>query len=268
MRSFLFVPATRPDRISKALTSGADAVIVDLEDAVALQDKAKARLNLQQFLQANPQVKIYLRVNATQDKAQHVQDLILCDYPQVQGVFLPKAEQLEAINQLYAQIKKPIFLIIETALGVQQVSVLAQASGVQQLSFGALDLALDLGFRSGTLAAEHICKQVRCALLIASRAAGLVGPIDAVYPHTQDSQGMLAQAKYAVDMGFSGVLCIHPAQVPAIHQAFVPSADEVQWAQEVLALFAQHKQGVFMHHGEMIDAPVIAKAKGIVAQTI
>ncbi|WP_205343192.1 HpcH/HpaI aldolase/citrate lyase family protein [Denitrificimonas caeni] len=265
LRSFLFVPATRPERINKALASGADGVIVDLEDAVEETAKGQARTNLVEYFAENPSAQIFLRINSIQDTANHQADLALCGYPQVIGIFLPKAEQAETINALFKQINKPLLLIIETALGVDQVSQLAQADGVQQLSFGALDLALDLGFRTGTEAAQQLCDQVRGLLLVASRLAGIAAPIDAVYPRIADSDGLLQQARYAADMGMGGMLCIHPKQINPVHQAFSPDAEEIQWAEEVLALYAEHEQGVFMLNGEMIDAPVIAKARGIVA---
>lgn len=266
-RSYLFVPATRPDRINKALDSGADAVIVDLEDAVEETAKAQARTNLQQYFADNPAVEVFLRINGTQDLENYQADLALCSAPQVIGVFLPKAEHVEAITALYKQINKPLILIIESALGVHNVTELAQAEGVQQLSFGALDLALDLGFRIGTFGAQQLCDQVRFSLLVASRLANIAAPVDAVYPRVNDSEGMFKEARNAADMGFSGVLCIHPKQIKDVHQAFSPEPEEVAWAEEVLALFAQHEQGVFMLNGEMIDAPVIAKARAIVSAT-
>lgn len=265
-RSYLFVPATRPDRINKALDSGADAVIVDLEDAVEETAKVQARLNLQQYFAENPSVKVFLRINGTQDWDNYKADLELCNASQVIGVFLPKAEHAELIAALYKQINKPLILIIESALGVQNVTELAHVEGVEQLSFGALDLALDLGFRIGTFGAQQLCDQVRFSLLLASRLADIAAPIDAVYPSVTDSEGLLEEASNAADMGFSGMLCIHPKQIKEVHQAFSPEPDEIAWAQEVLALYAQHAQGVFMMNGEMIDAPVIAKARVIVAQ--
>ena len=116
----------------------------------------------------------------------------------------------------------------------------------------------------GTAGAQQLCDQVRYSLIVASRLAGIAAPIDAVYPSISDELGLLKQALYAADMGFSGLLAIHPKQIKKIHQAFSPNPEEVQWAQEVLDLYAEHEQGVFMFNGEMIDAPVIAKARGIV----
>ncbi|WP_313087557.1 CoA ester lyase [Pseudomonas sp.] len=259
VRTALFVPATRPERIAKALATGADAVIVDLEDAVAEQLKAQARDQLAAFLDANPGAQVRVRINAA-GHAQQARDLALCTaYAGVAGVVLPKAESAAQVTAAAAS-GKPVWPIVESARGLAALADIAAAGGVERLSFGALDLGLDLGLASGTPAAERILDQARYALLLQSRLAGLAPPLDSVFPDIQDLPGLARFAADARDMGFGGVLCIHPSQVAVVHETLMPSADELAWAQRVLAAGASG-EGVFVVDGHMIDAPVIGRAR-------
>ena len=157
VRSALFVPATRPERIPKALASGADRVIVDLEDAVEETLKEQARNNLDQFLDDHPQAKVLVRVNAPGHWA-HEADLSLCRrHAGVIGILLPKAESVDQIDRAHAT-GKAVWPIIESAKGLAALPSLAAAAGVDRLSFGSLDLGLDLGLSSGSAAAEHVSR--------------------------------------------------------------------------------------------------------------
>ena len=259
VRTALFVPATRPERFPKALASGADAVIVDLEDAVAENLKAEARGHLDAFLMANPEARVLVRVNASGHHEQ-AKDLELCAArPGVIGVLLPKAESAEQV-QAVAAIGKPVWPIIESARGLVHLAEIAHADGVERLSFGALDLGLDLGLASGTAAAERILDQARYGLLLQSRLAGLALPLDTVFPDIKNLHGLAQTVADARDMGFGGLLCIHPSQVAGVHETLMPSADELAWAQRVLDAGASG-EGVFVVDGQMIDAPVIGRAR-------
>ncbi len=259
VRTALFVPATRPERIPKALATRADAVIVDLEDAVAEQLKAQARDQLAAFLDANPGARVRVRINAA-GHAQQAGDLALCAaYAGVAGVVLPKAESAAQVTAAAAS-GKPVWPIVESARGLAALAGIAAAGGVERLSFGALDLGLDLGLASGTPAAGCILDQARYELLLQSRLAGLAAPLDSVFPDIRDLPGLARFAADARDMGFGGVLCIHPSQVAVVHETLMPSADELAWAQRVLAAGASG-EGVFVVDGHMIDAPVIGRAR-------
>ncbi|WP_217477117.1 HpcH/HpaI aldolase/citrate lyase family protein [Stutzerimonas stutzeri] len=259
IRSALFVPATRPERIPKALASGADAVIVDLEDAVADGLKAEARGHLDAFLAANPDAQVLVRINAD-GHAQQSEDLAVCAArPGVIGVLLPKVERAAQVVTA-AGCGKPVWPIVESARGLAALPEIAAAKGVERLSFGALDLGLDLGLASGTAAAERVLDQARYSLLLHSRLANLAPPLDSVFPDIRNLDGLARFAADARDMGFGGVLCIHPSQVAVVHETLMPSADELAWAQRVLAAGASG-EGVFVVDGQMIDAPVIGRAR-------
>lgn len=259
IRSALFVPASRPERIPKALAVGADAVIVDLEDAVPENLKVEARANLDSFLLGNPEARLLVRINAS-GHAGHLADIELCGrHAGVIGVLLPKVESAAQVATV-AACGKPIWPIIESAEGLLQLAEIARAAGVERLSFGALDLGLDLGLSSGSAAADRILDQARYALLLHSRSVGLAAPLDSVFPAIDDREGLARTARDARDMGFDGLLCIHPSQVQVIHQALRPHDDEIAWAQRVMAA-ASSGEGVFVVDGQMVDAPVLGRAR-------
>ncbi|AHL75091.1 host specificity protein [Stutzerimonas stutzeri] len=259
VRTALFVPATRPDRISKALATGADAVIVDLEDAVAENQKAEALNNLDGFLAADPSARILVRINAA-GHLQQAEDLKVCAaHSGVIGVLLPKVESAAQVAEA-ASCGKPVWPIIESARGLAALPEIAVADGVERLSFGALDLGLDLGLASGTASAERMLDQARYALLLHSRLAQLAPPLDSVFPDIKNLHGLAQFVADARDMGFGGLLCIHPSQVAVVHETLMPGADELAWAQRVLAAGASG-DGVFVVDGQMVDAPVLGRAR-------
>lgn len=259
IRSALFVPATRPERIPKALASGADAVIVDLEDAVPEAQKVEARAHLDAFLAANPDARVRVRINAPGHPGQAA-DLELCRrHSGVVGVLLPKVESAAQVAEVSA-CGKPVWPLVESAAGLLALEGIARAGGVERLSFGGLDLGLDLGLSSGSAAAERILDQARYALLLHSRMAGLAAPLDTVFPAIADRDGLAEAAQRARDMGFGGLLCIHPGQVTVVHEALMPSAEELAWARRIMAANASG-DGVFVVDGQMVDAPVIGRAR-------
>lgn len=259
IRTALFVPATRPERIPKALATGADAVIVDLEDAVAENLKREARANLDTFLTENPQARVLVRINAPTHPEQ-ADDLALCArHPGVIGVLLPKVESAVQVA-LVAGCDKPVWPIIESARGLAHLAEIAHAQGVERLSFGALDLGLDLGLASGTVGAERMLDQARYAIVLQSRLAGLAAPLDSVFPDIKNLDGLATFTANASEMGFGGVLCIHPSQVAVVHETLMPSAEELDWANRILAAGASG-EGVFVVDGQMVDAPVIGRAR-------
>ncbi|MEJ8321227.1 HpcH/HpaI aldolase/citrate lyase family protein [Pseudomonas oryzihabitans] len=264
-RSALFVPATRPERIGKALASGADVVIVDLEDAVAEAAKTAARDALEQALLAAPDFRVWIRINAAAHPA-HGDDLALCQrLGQVRGIVLPKAESAAQVERVHGETGKPVWPIIESARGLDRLKEIARAAGVERLVLGGLDLGLDLGLESGTAAAERLLDQARFRLLLEGRLAGLPAPLDSVFPAIDDLTGLAAATASARDQGFAGLLCIHPRQVAVVHGTLAPTATEIDWAQRVIAA-SQDEQGVFVVDGKMIDAPVIGRARRLLGR--
>ena len=259
IRTALFVPATRPERIPKALATGADAVIVDLEDAVAENLKREARANLDTFLTENPQARVLVRINAPAHPEQAADLAVCARHIGVVGVLLPKVESALQVA-LVAGSGKPVWPIIESAAGLANLEEIAHAEGVERLSFGALDLGLDLGLASGTAGAERILDQARYALLLQSRLARLAAPLDSVFPDIKNLNGLAETTVAARDMGFGGLLCIHPSQVAVVHETLMPNAEELAWAQRVLAAGASG-EGVFVVDGQMVDAPVVGRAR-------
>lgn len=265
IRSALFVPGSRPDRFAKALAAGADAVIVDFEDAVEEPLKRQARDNLAAFLSDNTQASVWVRVNAP-THAEHADDLAFCkQYAGVAGVLLPKVESAAHVAAVW-QTGKPVLPIIESAKGLLALEQIARSPGVERLSFGGLDLALDLNLNSGTHAAQMFLDQARMSVQLHSRGADLLPPLDGVHPAIGDPQGLHRAIRHAYDMGYGGALCIHPAQVPVIHAALAPSTDDLNWAQKVINASAAAKgAGAFQLEGQMIDAPVLLRAQRLLA---
>jgi citrate lyase subunit beta/citryl-CoA lyase len=252
-RSFLFVPADRPERIAKARASGADAVVVDLEDAVAPDAKVAARDALAGHL--DPARPLVLRVNA-RGTEWHEADLALAARPGVAAVMLPKAEAAQDLARLPA----PAIPLIETARGMANLAEIATAPGVLRLAFGTLDFMLDLGLPADGPALDVF----RAQMALASRAAGLPPPIDGVTPRFDDPAPVEADTRRAHQFGFMARLLIHPRQVEPVHRALRPTEAELDWAREVLALAATG--GAVSLHGAMVDRPVVERARRLLAR--
>lgn len=265
IRTFLFVPASRPERIDKALAAGADAVIVDLEDAVAADGKDAAREALSLWL-AGPAAKpVLVRINAAQT-AWHEADLAVCRAPAVHGIVLPKAEMGSTVAHAYTVTNKPILPIVESALGLHQLPQVASAPGCARLVFGKLDLAIDLGLEQGQEDSEEtVFHPYRAQLVLASRLAELPAPVDGVYTSIDDNVGLSAYTRRARRDGFGALLLIHPRQVATVAAAFVPEDAELAWARRVLAAAADARGAAAVVDGRMIDAPVVARAKRLMA---
>ena len=264
--SFLFVPATRPDRIAKALASGADAVIVDLEDAVAPQDKPAARDALAQALGALPaaeRARILVRINSggTEWFAQDLQAVSALVAQGCAGAMLPKAEDAHTLAQVHATLGSAgaIVPIIESVVGLDAIDAIAHAPGVLRLAFGHLDFQVDAGMACASDETELM--PVRLAVVLASRRAALPAPIDGVTVNTQDATVVRADADRSLRGGFGGKLCIHPMQPAQVNAAFAPTEAQAQSAQQVLDAFEAAHGGVCVVNGRMVDAPVIHLAR-------
>lgn len=258
-RSYLFVPANRPERFDKALAAGADAVIVDLEDAVSAADKEAARQALAEYL--SPDKPVLVRINAA-DTPWFGDDLRLCRTPGVAGIVLPKAERSEDIGILEAAgAVDEICLLIETAQGIANVNALAQASGVRRLMFGSIDFKLDLGIEGDGEELNYF----RSQLVLASRLAGLPPPVDGVCTAIDDPHALGEETRRARRFGFGAKLCIHPRQVAPVHENFMPNKEEVAWAERVLFAARSAAGAAVAVDGRMVDRPVILRAQQIAA---
>jgi citrate lyase subunit beta/citryl-CoA lyase len=260
-RAFLFVPGNRPERFGKALAAGADAVIVDLEDAVAPGDKNAARAAVAAWLSADHPV--VLRINGA-DTAWFTDDLALCAHPGVSGVMLPKAvrvEELAAVSAAMAGRAAPAVLLplIETAAGFDAMRAIAAAPGVQRLVFGSIDFQLDLGIRGD---GEELL-YFRSQLVLASRLANLAAPVDGVSTAFDDLAALERDTERAMRLGFGAKLCIHPRQVATVQRVFSPSEADIAWARRVLEAAANSNGAAVALDGKMVDRPVIERARGI-----
>lgn len=257
MRSWLFVPGNRPDRIGKALASSADAVIIDWEDAVAGRDKPQAREQTRRALAHPPPRRPWLRINAQEDWL--TEDLAALAGLPLAGLVLPKAESPEACAGV-ARTGMPLMALIETPLGVEQAFGLAQAAGVEWLGFGSLDYlaALQGEYSPGGEALIY----PRSRLINAARAAGLAGVVDGAFVDIRDTEGLHAETEQARRLGFDGKLLVHPAQIEPVHAALAPVRADLDWARNVMAAWqASGDEGVITLDGCMIDAPLVAAAR-------
>lgn len=264
-KTCLFVPANRPERIAKAFASGADEVIVDWEDAVPDSEKAEARAATAAYCRTPDAPAVWLRINGTASP-HHAGDVAAAAaLSEIKGVFLAKTETAADIESVFRAIGKPVAAVIENVQGWGNLADIARACGVAALTYGCLDLANSLGVRYGTAAAQTVFDRLRTDLLIHSRLNRLAAPIETVYPDFNDTSGLQNAARYWHDMGFGGALCIHPKQVSAIKEALRPSENELAFATKVLAEAARSGAAVFQVAGRMVDAPVIAWARHVLA---
>ncbi|WP_432827270.1 HpcH/HpaI aldolase/citrate lyase family protein [Dactylosporangium sp. CA-092794] len=260
--SWLFVPGSRPDRFAKAARAGAGEVVVDLEDAVAPEDKESARHAAVAWLAGG--ATAWVRVNAANTEWHEADLAALAPCRGLRGVMVPKTEGPAVLRQAARRLPADtgIVALVESALGVQDAGAIAACPAVTALAFGSIDFALDIG-------AEHTDEALlfaRGALVVASRAASLPAPIDGVTVELRDTAAVGAAAARARSLGFGGKLCIHPAQVEPVNAVFAPRGADVEWARAVLAEALRHGGGVFTDQGRMVDQPVLERARRILAQ--
>lgn len=262
-RSYLFVPADRPERIAKALASGADAVIVDLEDAVAPQAKDAARATLAAWLATAPAAPgVVVRINGA-DSPFFEADLAACAAPAVSAVMLPKAGQdgdLAAVGR--ALPGKPVIALVETAEGFDRLREIARTPGVVRLAFGTIDFQLDLGIAGD----GEALLAFRSRFVLESRLARLPAPVDGVTTTVDDADRVAQDALASRRLGFGAKLCIHPRQVDAVNRSFSPSAADLDWARRVIAAAEQAGGAAVAVDGKMVDRPVLLRAEALLRQ--
>jgi citrate lyase subunit beta/citryl-CoA lyase len=257
-RSYLFVPGHRPERFDKACAAGADAVIIDLEDAVAPEHKDAARAAVAGWLSGRRPVLV--RINGAQTRW-FADDLALIGQPGLAGLVLPKAEQIDpALMRRCADAGVPVLPLIESARGFDTLNRIARTPGVQRLLFGSIDLQFDLGLQGDDDALLYF----RSRLVLASRLAELPPPVDGVSTAIDEPERLRADTARARRLGFGAKLCIHPKQVETVNAGFVPSADELAWARRIVAAAAGAAGAALAVDGAMVDRPVLLRAQAIV----
>ena len=266
-RTLLFVPGDRPDRIGKAIASDADAVAVDLEDAVAPQAKAAARdAALTAVRAAPPRKGLFLRVNPI-DGPEFDDDLatLTALLPHLAGVLLPKAESADQVRRLdeLAGGAVAVVPIVESARGVLDAPAIAAASPrVATVVFGTLDLAADLGVTPTVEGAE--LRNARAHVVLATAAAGLPGPLDGPHAALDDTDGLVRASVLARELGFTGKVVLHPRQLAPVQEAFAPTEEELARAREVVAASRESGGGaVRLADGTFVDVPVVRRAAAL-----
>ena len=286
LRTFLFAPGNHGRRVEKALTLGADAVILDLEDAVAIAEKVATRKTVVDVLSAPRRCKGYIRVNAIGTRW-CMGDLMAVVRPGVDGIVLPKVESaadLRTIDWMITNLERErglpmggidLMPIIETAAGFSRLDRILAARSlkdypgpwrVKRISFGAGDFTNDVGMT--WTPGEQELGDLRIRMIVASRAAGLEPPIDTVWIHLQEADALRESVLRSLRMGFQGRLCIHPDQVRVVNAIFTPSAEDAARAQKVVDAFKQAEANglaAIQVDGVFVDYPIVYRAQRVLA---
>jgi citrate lyase subunit beta/citryl-CoA lyase len=276
LRSFLFAPGNHARRVEKALSLDADAMILDLEDAVATAEKRATRDAVIAALTRPRRALLYVRVNAV-DTEFCYGDFAAIVRPGLDGVILPKVESaagLATADWLLAQLEREQGLmpraidlvpIIETARGLNQIdAILAAGARVKRVAFGAGDFTLDVNMAWSRGEAE--LAYARAKIVTASRAAGIEAPFDTVWVDLADGEGLEASARTALGFGFQGKMCIHPNQIAVVNRVFTPSEMEIAFAERVVAAFARAEaegSAAIQLDGKFIDYPILYRAQRV-----
>lgn len=258
-RTLLYAPGHRPDLFSKASESGADAVVLDLEDSVGPTLKAAARENVRRWLEADGTGVV--RINGL-DSPWHEEDLAMLAWRRC-SVILPKAASAAHTAGLLDRLgpQSCVVPLLETAAGILAAREVCAVPGVVRAIFGSADLARELGIDHTDRAA---LVHARCQVVLASAACGVAPPIDGVTSSLRDEQRLIADIRHAAALGFTGKSCLHPRQIPVVHATLAPSADEVRWARKVLASVGDGSAREL--NGQVIGKPVVDRARNVLAQ--
>lgn len=260
-RSYLFVPANRVERFEKALNTQADAVIIDLEDAVPVDLKVSAREGLNQWLLDHPEQQVMVRVNASETEW-FTTDILLAKHHNVSAIVLPKTESVDQIISVLNIKELDVFPLIETSKGFANVRQIASVKSVRALMFGSIDFQLELNMQGG----YQELLSFRNEIVLASKLAGIEAPVDGVTVDFKDEVLIQMEVQQAKNLGFAGKLCIHPNQVNLVNQTFNPTVQEIEWAKQVINIVNEAQGQAVSMDGKMIDLPVILKAQKILQQ--
>ena len=273
-RTYLFAPGNHERRVEKALGLGADVVILDLEDAVAVSEKKSTRGLINKTLKQSRNCAVFVRVNAY-DTEFCYGDICSIVSENLDGIVLPKLESLEdlrSIDWLLGNLEQErglpngsidLMPIIETAVGLVNIREIARAdTRVKRLAFGGGDYTRDLGME-WTLKEDELLP-VRSEMVLASRFGKLEPPVDTVFIHIKEHDAFRSSCSNILGLGFQGKMCIHPDQVPVTNETFTPDPEEVKWSQRVIDEFAKaEKAGIasIQVDGYFVDYPIVEKAQ-------
>ncbi|MFD7131430.1 HpcH/HpaI aldolase/citrate lyase family protein [Streptomyces sp. NPDC059894] len=255
--TWLYAPGDRPHIVAKALTRGADVVVIDLEDAVAPDRKEYARTATAELLSERQPVPVHVRINALDGPWAAADLRAVATLPGVRGLRLPKVTSPAQITGIAEHTPGPFHALLETALGVERAYAIAAAHpALRGVSLGEADLRADLGIRE-----DAGLDWSRSRVIVAARAAGLAPPAQSVHPDTRDLEGLAATCAHGRTLGFLGRAAIHPRQLPLIERAYLPTQREIEEA-ETIVKAAAHQQGAqALPDGRFIDAAVVATAR-------
>lgn len=272
----LFVPVTDSRKILKAFASEADALLLDLEDAVALSEKEKARGLAFEILQGCREKPLYVRVNGI-DTPFFFREIITLIPGKPDGIMLPKAESAEQIvkvDWMIGQLEREsgipgggirLIPLVESGAGVVNAAAIAGAvRRTRCMAFGAIDYTLDIGTNLSDDGAEIF--YARALMIAASRAGGCEAPVDTVYSNFRDANGLRRECRLARKLGFQGKMVIHPDQIGVVHEVFSPNEAEIAHARRVVEVFKKaEREGIaaVSLDGKMIDYPVFSRAKNL-----
>ncbi|OZC62054.1 CoA ester lyase [Rhodococcus sp. 15-725-2-2b] len=265
-RSFLFVPASRADRFEKAHASGSDVVVLDLEDAVSAGDKSTALASVVQWLEPGRRQSVSIvRINAVNSRwhENEIDSLRRFGVP----LMVPKTDSPVMVEALHRRSGLPLVPLIETPAGVFRAESIAAAEGVVRVALGHIDLAAALRVDPDS---RDAFLYTRSQLVLASAGAGIAGPVDGVTTSLDDPARLIDDVMHAQAMGLTGKLCIHPRQVDLVHDVLRPSEADIAWARRVAAAvdagWVSEGGGAVAIDGEMVDPPVISRARTILAR--
>ncbi|WP_028811509.1 HpcH/HpaI aldolase/citrate lyase family protein [Streptomyces flavidovirens] len=257
--TWLYVPGDRPETVAKALRSGADVVIVDLEDAVAPDRKGYARSATTELLtERHPSLPVHVRVNALGSPFAEADLRALAGLPGLSAVRLPKVtDPTEVRNVAQRMPDVPLYALLESALGIELAHAIAVAHpSLRGIALGEADLCADLGVRDDAGLAWP-----RSRVVVAARAAGLEPPVQSVHPDVRDLEGLAASCARGRALGFLGRTALHPRQLPVIEGAFLPTPQEVEQAEEIVKAAAAEGGALALPDGRFVDAAVVAAAQ-------
>lgn len=279
LRTLLFAPGNHARRVEKALGLPADGVILDLEDAVAIAEKAATRPTVVEAYRKPRAGKLYVRVNALSTEWCYG-DLVAVVRAGLDGIILPKVEhahEARTADWLLGNLEQErglpaggidLIPIIETALGISNLHAICSAgTRIRRIAFGAGDFTLDMGMVWTRDEAELLPHRAACVL--ASRAAGLEPPLDTVWADLRDPEGFVASARHAAALGFQGKMCIHPDQIGPANAAFTPDDAAIARAKRIVEAFDKAEaEGLasIQLDGQFIDYPIVQRARRVLAQ--
>ncbi|MCP2034217.1 citrate lyase beta subunit [Planomicrobium sp. HSC-17F08] len=266
-RSLMFTPGTNKERLLKSVSSEADALLWDLEDAVHPDEKAAARAVIQEALdelEDKPAKPIFLRVNQYGTEW-YAEDVKLARHENVNGIMLPKAESARQVQETWEGMgaSGELIVLVETAVGIVRLEDIFSNPNVSGVAFGAIDYAVDADLTLTEAGLEAI--YARSRIVTYAKAAGVEGVYDTVFADIHNTESLQKRAVSSRALGFNGQMAVHPRQLETIHEVYSPSREDIDWAVKVLH-HVEHEAkgaGVFMLDGKMVDRPIIEKAKQI-----